>query len=79
MNISGTRVVLVILDGYGISPEEENNAVFLANTPNLDRLFSRFIFLAESGANCDMMMARLDETDKSVNADAFKSKGTHEY
>ena len=42
MNISGTRVVLVILDGYGISPEEENNAVFLANTPNLDRLFSRY-------------------------------------
>ena len=39
----------------------------------------QIIFLAESGASSDMMMARLDETDKSVNADAFKSKGTHEY
>lgn len=29
-------VVLIILDGFGISPIHENNAVFAANTPNLD-------------------------------------------
>uniref|UniRef100_A0A7C4R3R5 2,3-bisphosphoglycerate-independent phosphoglycerate mutase n=1 Tax=candidate division CPR3 bacterium TaxID=2268181 RepID=A0A7C4R3R5_UNCC3 len=29
-------VVLIILDGYGISPIKEGNAVFSANTPNID-------------------------------------------
>lgn len=29
-------VVLVVLDGFGISPIKENNAVYIANTPNID-------------------------------------------
>jgi 2,3-bisphosphoglycerate-independent phosphoglycerate mutase len=33
-------VVLVILDGFGANPSKANNAVVLAETPNLDRLFS---------------------------------------
>ncbi len=33
-------VVLVILDGFGVSPSKKNNAVHLANTPRLDDLFS---------------------------------------
>ena len=35
------RTMLVILDGFGINPNESNNAVHLANTPRLDELFAR--------------------------------------
>ena len=34
------KAVLIILDGYGIAPASEGNAVTTANTPNLDRLFA---------------------------------------
>ena len=34
------KAVLIILDGFGIAPETEGNAIFKAKTPNLDRLFS---------------------------------------
>ena len=34
--------LLVILDGFGISPVQEGNAVFLAKTPNLDKLIEEF-------------------------------------
>jgi len=33
-------VALCILDGFGIYPERENNAVKLANTPNFDKLMA---------------------------------------
>ncbi|HET9494806.1 MAG TPA: 2,3-bisphosphoglycerate-independent phosphoglycerate mutase, partial [Chloroflexia bacterium] len=35
-------VVLVILDGWGLNPSRENNAVALANTPNMDRLWEQY-------------------------------------
>lgn len=34
------KAVLIILDGYGLAAPTEGNAVFRAETPNLDRLFS---------------------------------------
>jgi 2,3-bisphosphoglycerate-independent phosphoglycerate mutase len=34
--------MLMILDGWGINPASEGNAVAAANTPNLDRLFSEY-------------------------------------
>jgi len=33
-------VVLTIMDGYGLNPSNENNAIYSAKTPNLDRLFA---------------------------------------
>lgn len=33
-------VILIIMDGIGVNPAKENNAVALANTPNLDRIYS---------------------------------------
>lgn len=36
------RALLVILDGYGINPEDHKNAVKAAKKPNLDRLFSEY-------------------------------------
>lgn len=35
-------VVLVILDGWGINPNTEDNAIALANTPNMDRLWEEY-------------------------------------
>lgn len=34
--------MLIILDGWGISPAHEGNAIFLAKTPCLDRLYKEF-------------------------------------
>jgi len=34
--------VLVILDGYGIAPPSEGNAITLAKKPNIDMLFSKY-------------------------------------
>ena len=39
--MSKKPVVLTIMDGFGISPETEGNAIYQANTPNLDRLFAK--------------------------------------
>ena len=35
-------VVLVILDGWGLNPSRENNAIALADTPNMDRLSANY-------------------------------------
>ncbi len=35
-------VMLMILDGWGKGPENEGNAIFHANTPNLDDLFKHY-------------------------------------
>ena len=35
-------VSLIILDGYGINPKKEGNAILNANKPNLDRLFGSY-------------------------------------
>src|SRR5690606_25218163 len=37
-----TPVMLIVLDGWGIGKEYAGNAVYLANTPNFDRLMNRF-------------------------------------
>jgi len=33
-------VILIIMDGIGVNPAKENNAVALASTPNLDRIYA---------------------------------------
>lgn len=35
-------IALVILDGWGINPERDHNAIALANTPNMDRLWEEY-------------------------------------
>jgi len=40
----GGPVVLVIMDGVGIGKRDESDAVYLANTPVLDRLFAERLF-----------------------------------
>ncbi|MDO4199227.1 MAG: 2,3-bisphosphoglycerate-independent phosphoglycerate mutase [Clostridia bacterium] len=38
--MNSKNVLLVIMDGYGIAPKSEFNAVSEADTPNLDKIFS---------------------------------------
>ena len=38
-------LLLIIMDGIGMGPESENNAVYLAHTPNLDRLCESDLFV----------------------------------
>jgi len=33
-------VILIIMDGIGVNPAKQNNAVALAKTPNLDRIYA---------------------------------------
>lgn len=41
--IRGARpVVTIVMDGVGLAPEGESNAVYLARTPNLDRLMQNY-------------------------------------
>ena len=49
--LPGKRTILVILDGFGISENKENNAVYLADTPRLDGFFAEYphTLLAASG------------------------------
>ncbi len=39
-------VVAIIMDGVGIGPEDESNGVYVANTPNLDRLLQEPLMLS---------------------------------
>ena len=36
------RVLLIILDGWGLGPEDETNPIFLADTPVMDRLWRSY-------------------------------------
>jgi len=38
------KVILTILDGFGLSKEKEGNAIYLADTPNLDNIFANYPF-----------------------------------
>ncbi|MBI3078298.1 MAG: 2,3-bisphosphoglycerate-independent phosphoglycerate mutase [Deltaproteobacteria bacterium] len=40
--MSGSPIVLVVLDGWGVSPLREGNAIVLARTPNLDVVLARY-------------------------------------
>lgn len=42
MNNPVKKTLLIILDGFGISPSKTNNAAYLADTPNLDKLFAHY-------------------------------------
>ena len=37
-----TPTTLIIMDGFGLAPASDDNAVTLANTPVLDRLFKEY-------------------------------------
>ena len=39
--MSKQMTALIIMDGFGINPAREGNAILAAGTPNLDRLLAK--------------------------------------
>ena len=48
------RAVLIILDGYGIAPQSDGNAISVAKKPNLDELFSSWPHSSLSASGLDV-------------------------
>ena len=48
------KAILIILDGYGIAAPSDGNAVYKANTPNLDRLFSEKPYTTRQASGLDV-------------------------
>lgn len=48
------RVLLVILDGWGLSPLKEGNATYLAKTPNLDWIYNNYPKTSLSASGIDV-------------------------
>jgi len=48
------KVLLVILDGWGLSPLQEGNSTYLANTPNLDWIYGSYPKTSLSASGVDV-------------------------
>lgn len=58
-------VVLVVMDGWGMSPSTEGNAIAHAKTPNLDRLYSSYPWttLATSGEAVGLIPGQMGDSN----------------
>ena len=63
--LPGSRTILVIIDGFGISLGKTHNAIHLANTPTLDRLFSNYphTLLQASGPAVGLPMGQIGNSE----------------
>lgn len=52
--MSKKLTMLIILDGFGLSTETEGNAIALANTPNIDKIFKENPFKHGSASGMDV-------------------------
>jgi 2,3-bisphosphoglycerate-independent phosphoglycerate mutase len=64
-NTRRNPTLLVIMDGFGLNPTPEHNAVFEANTPNLDRYFSTYPMteLEASGRAVGLPMGQMGNSE----------------
>ena len=49
-----TPTTLIIMDGFGIAPPADDNAVTLAKTPVLDKLFQEYAHTTLSASGLDV-------------------------
>jgi len=47
-------ILLLVMDGYGINPHQEGNAIALASKPNLDEIFTRYPFTTLGASGLDV-------------------------
>ena len=40
------KLILLVLDGFGISPATQGNSTYRAKTPNFDRIFAQYPYTA---------------------------------
>ena len=52
--MSKTPTTLIIMDGFGLAPAADDNAVTLAKTPVLDRLFRDYAHTTLSASGLDV-------------------------
>ena len=45
---------LIILDGFGLNSNTKGNAIYEANTPNLDKLWNEYPHVAIQGSGLDV-------------------------
>ncbi len=59
------KTILAIMDGYGLRPDEENNATRLADTPHLDEIFRRFpdVTLKTSGRDVGLPAGQMGNSE----------------
>lgn len=59
------KVLLIIMDGWGLSPIAEGNATFLAETPTLDRVYANYpkLSLAASGLEVGLNMGEMGNSE----------------
>ena len=50
--MSKKPVVLMVLDGYGLSDHKEGNAIAMANTPVMDKLMAESFCKGRSFRSC---------------------------
>lgn len=62
---SGGPVALIVLDGWGLSPQTQANAVYLADTPVYDRLMSEYrsTSLRASGADVGLPQGQMGNSE----------------
>ena len=51
------KSVLVIMDGFGLAPDGDGNAIYQAKTPNLDALFQKYPKSKLSASGLDVAAA----------------------
>ena len=51
-----TPTTLIIMDGFGLAPAADDNAVTLANTPVLDKLFKEYAHTTLSASGLDVVL-----------------------
>ena len=61
------KAVLIIMDGYGLAAPSRGNAIYVANTPNLDKLFAEnpHTILQASGLDVGLPEARAASCSRS--------------
>lgn len=47
-------ILLLVMDGYGINPHKEGNAIALANKPNLDKIFTQYPYTTLNASGLDV-------------------------
>ena len=59
------KLILMILDGFGLSPATRGNATYLAKTPNLDRLLSEYPYtgLTAHGAEVGLSWGEMGNSE----------------
>jgi 2,3-bisphosphoglycerate-independent phosphoglycerate mutase len=47
-------ILLLVMDGFGLSPQEEGNAIALASKPNVDRIFADYPYTTLGASGLDV-------------------------